>query len=634
MEYFKALQACLNIEREEDLRQYQTLTNRTSINVRRTHGLSWYPVAIRATELGRGDYLNVELERTTHHDIVHQFRFGAPLALFSNHNPEERIEGTITNVSGNRCKVSFRVEELPEWSRNGKLGMDLLFDNNSYNEMDRALKAADDAVNGPKATLENLPAVLTGLRKPTINNKINADLIPGLNDGQQKAVEQILAAEDLAIVHGPPGTGKTTTLVAAIKALIKREKQQILVVAPSNTAVDLLTEKLAEAGVRVLRIGNPARVDQKLMNLTLDGQMAAHEGRKNIKTLRKQAAALKDMAHKYKRNFGRAEQEQRKALFNEAHKIMKEVEGHETYLSDQIINNAEVITATLVGANHYTIRQLDFKTVVIDEAGQALEPACWIPILKSKKLIMAGDHCQLPPTIKSQEAAKKGLALTLMEKLTALYPESVVMLEEQYRMHEQIMNFSAQEFYGGRLSAHFSVAKATLMDNDHPFTFIDTAGCGFDEQQEESSISNPDEGLFVLNCLKQYLEMLNPSESGNPSVGLISPYQEQVKFLATAIASDPVLNNDAIDLTVNTIDSFQGQERDLVVISLTRSNAARNIGFLSDIRRLNVAITRAKKKLIIIGDSSTLSAHPFYINLIGYAERHGSYESAWTYLLD
>ncbi len=634
MEYFRALQEWLNLEQAEDLRQYQLLSDRTALSVRRQHGISWYPIAIRGTEPAPGDYLNVELERTTNHDDAHQFKFGAAVALFSNHNPEERLEGTITNVSGNRCKINFRVEVLPEWSRNGKLGIDLLFDSNSYNEMERALKAAHEAVNGRKATLENLPAVLTGLRKPVFNNNIADGQYASLNEGQQNAVDQILSADDLAIVHGPPGTGKTTTLVAAVKALINQEKQQILVVAASNTAVDLLTEKLAEAGLQVLRVGNPARVNRRLMNLTMDSQLEAHPEHKNIKGLRKQAAALKDMAHKYKRHFGRAEQEQRKALFNEARKIMKEVENHESYLSDQIINNADVITATLVGSNHYAIRQLRYRTLVIDEAGQALEPACWIPILKARKLIMAGDHCQLPPTIKSQEAARKGLSLTLMEKLTALYPEAVTMLEEQYRMHEQIMNFSAQEFYGGRLKAHERVATAKLLSDDHPFTFIDTAGCGFEEQQEESSISNPEEGLFTIKYIKQYLEILDLNRVHSPSIGLIAPYQEQIKFLSIAAAEDPTLSTEDVYLTINTIDSFQGQERDVIVISLTRCNQDRNIGFLADVRRMNVAITRARKKLIIIGDSSTLSVHPFYLNLIAYAEQHGSYESAWSYMID
>ncbi|WP_315824449.1 AAA domain-containing protein [Paraflavitalea speifideaquila] len=249
--------------------------------------------------------------------------------------------------------------------------------------------------------------ILTGAQSPGFQTDIFAYPIPRLNISQQEAVHKIVAANELAIVHGPPGTGKTTTLVQAIKALIKQEPQQVLVVAPSNAAVDLLSEKLADEGLNVLRVGNPARVSDKLVALTLDSKVTEHPGTKEIKRLKKQAASYKDMAHKYKRNFGKAEREQRKALFDEAHKIMREVEQTEQYITNDLLAKAQVITATLVGANHYTVRHLKYKTVVIDEAGQALEPACWIPILKGQKLVLAGDHCQLPPTIKSNEAAQK-----------------------------------------------------------------------------------------------------------------------------------------------------------------------------------------------------------------------------------
>ena len=636
MEYFEALQAALKIERDEDFRQYQVLTERVPVATRRANGLSWYPVAIRATELSRGDYMNVEFERTTNHELSHQFRFGAAIALFSNHDREDRLEGTITNISGNRCKISFRVDELPDWSKDGKLGLDLLFDNNSYNEMERAIKAASDMINSPKANDEGLVTLLTGIRRPVFNTATYTYPIPLLNSKQQEAVQKILTAEDLAIVHGPPGTGKTTTIVHAIQALLKKDQQQILVVAPSNTAVDLLTEKLSEKGIDVLRIGNPARVSQRLQSLTMDSKMSAHTQTKEIKALRKQAAEFKNMAHKYKRNFGRAEQEQRKALFNEAHKIMKEVEQHEQYISDQVISSAEVITATLVGANHFTIRDRKFAAVFIDEAGQALEPACWIAILKTRKLILAGDHCQLPPTIKSREAASKGLSITLMEKAVQRYPEAVTLLEEQYRMHTDIMTFSSRIFYEARLRANESVAGRTLFSGDEPFTFIDTSGCGFDEKQEENSISNEEEALFLLRHLKTYVNAINDhfKSAEFPSIGVISPYQEQVKTLTQLFEADEAFQTCRQNIAINTIDSFQGQERDIIYISLTRSNTSQQIGFLADIRRINVAMTRAKAKLVIIGDGSTLSKSPFYLDLMKYAEEIGAYHSAWAFITD
>lgn len=634
MEYFKAQQELLKIERDEDFKQYQALTERIPISIRRANGLTWYPVAIRNTELSRGDYMNVEFEKTTYQDVNHQFRFGAMIALFSNHDPAERLEGAITHVSGNRCRISFRVDELPDWSRDGKLALDLLFDNNSYNEMERALKDASDSITGQKANTETLAALLTGIRKPTFETATYTYPIPSLNDKQQEAVHKILAAKDLAIVHGPPGTGKTTTIVEAVKAMLKKERKQILVVAPSNTAVDLLTEKLSAIGINVLRIGNPARVSNELQSLTLDHRISAHSEKKEIKSLKKQASEYKNLAHKYKRNFGRAEQEQRKALFAEAYKIMKEVEQHEQYITEQIITGAEVITCTLVSANHYTIRHLKFETVFIDEAGQALEPACWIPILKAQKLVLAGDHCQLPPTIKSREAASKGLSITLMEKAAALYPETLTLLEEQYRMHTNIMTFSSMIFYGNKLRPNAGVAFQTLFPGDKPFLFIDTSGCGFDEKQEDSSISNTEEAAFALKHLKTYLEELvaHYDPENFPSIGIISPYQEQIKTLRPMIEEDTLLSPFLSNITVNTIDSFQGQEREIIYISLTRSNVEQQIGFLSDIRRMNVAMTRARRKLVIIGDGSTLSKSDFYMRLMNYAEELDSYQSAWLYL--
>jgi ATP-dependent RNA/DNA helicase IGHMBP2 len=402
----------------------------------------------------------------------------------------------------------------------------------------------------------------------------------------------------------------------------------------SNTAVDLLTEKLAAINVNVLRIGNPSRVSTTLQALTLDSKMDAHDGMKEIRSLKKQAAEFKNMAHKYKRNFGRAEQEQRKALFNEAFKIMKEVDLIEKYISDQVISSAKVITATLVGANHYTIKGLRFETVVIDEAGQAIEPACWIPILKAAKVIFAGDHCQLPPTIKSTEAARKGLSVTLMEKAVKKFPEAVILLEEQYRMHNDIMGYSSQVFYRNALVANAAVATSTFFKEDLPFVFIDTSGCGFEEKNEDKRISNLEEAHFLLNHLNEYLKRLRHHLTIDqiPTIGVISPYQEQVKSIVPLCSDYDEVMRHMNYITLNTIDSFQGQEKDIIYISLTRSNMERNIGFLADIRRMNVAMTRAKKKLVIIGDGTTLTKHGFYKELIDYAERKQAYFSAWEFL--
>lgn len=602
--YFTHLLNLLQAEQAADEALFTKLTTGTSAAQRRDTGLCWYPVAIRNTEPVRGDYLNVELERTSHKELPHQFRFGSQVALFSNHNPDERVNGTVTYLGADRIKITLLTEELPDWADKGKLGIDLLFDTYSYQEMRDAVKTA-------AKTDARLVRVLTGQESPSFtpvnysNNRLNAS--------QEAAVRLALGAQDLAIIHGPPGTGKTTTLVAAIKAIIETGEQKILVVAPSNTAVDLLSEKLSEEGLNVLRIGNPVRVSEHLQQLTLDSKVAGHLDMKEAKKLRKKAAEFKNMAHKYKRSFGRAEREQRKALFDEAHRIMRDVTRIEEFVSDDVISKAQVITATLVGANHYTISKLKFKTIVIDEAGQALEPAAWIPILKAERVVLAGDHLQLPPTVKS---GLSGLTTTLLEKCVNLHPAAVSLLNEQYRMNTQIMGFSSEKFYDNRLNAHPSVANRILRADDKPFTFIDTAGAGYDETTTGTSTANADEAAFIV----RHITSMTYS---NVSIAVISPYREQVTLLRNLLAGTSV--------EVNTVDGFQGQERDVVYISLTRSNAEGSIGFLSDYRRMNVAITRARAKLVLVGDSATLAKTAFYSELIGYAEQLGGYESVWDY---
>ena len=632
-DYFKKLQDLLDTERKADHQNFLKLTENTSAADRRALGLTWYPIAIRNTEIGRGDYITVEVERTTYQDLSQQFRFGSTVVLFSNHDPKsDRIEGVITHLNRNKMKISLRLGELPDWTRDGKLGVDLLFDNNSYDEMNNALKQAislsdDNAKN-------KLIRILADGEQPDFKLDSNYYLSTKLNVSQQEAVNKILSANQLAVVHGPPGTGKTTTLVQAIKALSKQDNQKILVVAPSNTAVDLLTEKLSEEGLNVIRVGNPARVSERLVHATLDYKMSEHPEMKSIKALKKQANEYKNMAHKYKRSFGKAERDQRKALFDEAHKIGREIENSEQYIIDNLFNNAQIITATLVGSNHYTVKNLKYNTVVIDEAGQALEPACWIPILKAEKVIFAGDHFQLSPTIKSNEAAKSGLSTTLLEKSASLHSEAVVLLNEQYRMNIQIMGYSSKVFYEDKLVANASVANHLLFSDDEPLMFIDTAGCGFEEKADGTSTTNPEEATFMLNHLTEFIESLGNQNLENkfPSIAIISPYKQQIQLLKELMQSNPLLMAHDDKISVNTIDSFQGQERDIVYISLTRSNSEGVIGFLSDTRRMNVAMTRARKKLVVVGDGATLSRSLFYNDFMKYAEDLNAYHSAWEFI--
>jgi ATP-dependent RNA/DNA helicase IGHMBP2 len=629
MDYFKNLLQLLKTERDEDRSAYLKLTQNTSVTDRRAAGIAWYPIAIRGSEPIRGDYLTVEVERTTHKHISHQFRFGAPAVLFSNHDAgTNRVEGTIAYQGAERLKITLFTDELPDWARDGKLGVELLFDNNSYDEMQEALKQASVLSSKPDGKLIR---VLTGEDNATFS--IGADAIDAgsLNLSQTASVQQILSANELAIVHGPPGTGKTTTIVQAIKKLIQQEQKQILVVAPSNTAVDLLSEQLAAEGLNVLRIGNPARVSERLTALTLDSKMATHHYTKDAKQLKKQASGYKNMAHQYKRSFGKRERDQRKALFDEAHRIMKDVGKIEQFIIDDLVEKAQVITATLVGCNHHTVRDKRYHTVVIDEAGQALEPACWIPILKAEKVIMAGDHFQLPPTIKSDVAAKNGLDTTLLEKCAIRHPNAVTLLEEQYRMNEAIMGFSSAEFYGNRLIANVSVANRLLFTGDMPMSFIDTAGCGFDEKADGTSSVNPDEAAFLLKHLEGLAAILARQHTNLPSVAIISPYKAQIRVLKELFEASP-LSPYSDKISINTIDSFQGQERDVVYISLTRSNSEGTIGFLADTRRMNVAMTRARKKLLIVGDSATITRLPFYADMVKYAENTGGYQSAWEHM--
>jgi len=637
MDYFAKLTDLLKTEQAEDRRLYREMAETASINDRRDAGLAWYPIAIKDEEIGRGDYLTVEVERTTNQDVAHQLRFGASAVLFSNHDAaNDRVEGTISFQSGNRLKITLRVDELPDWTRNGKLGIDLLFDDNSYSEMFSALRQAASVME--KKEEGRLVRVLTGQQKPALEEDSGVSGretefggLP-LNPSQQAAVARILEAGDLAIVHGPPGTGKTTTLVHAISAMVRRNGEKVLVVAPSNTAVDLLSERLSEQGLNVLRIGNSARVSERLQSLTLDEKMAAHSSSREIKKLKKRASEFRDMAHKYKRNFGKAERDQRKALFDEARSVMKEVERLEQYILDDVLSKAQVVTATLVGANHYTIKNLRYQTAVIDEAGQALEPACWIPILKAQRVVLAGDHCQLPPTVKSAEAS--GLNTTLLEKNVALHPGAVSLLDEQYRMNSVIMGYSSEVFYESRLKAHVSVAGRTLFEGDKPLVFIDTAGCGYDEQPEGTGLVNPEEAAFLIRHAIHTVEELAGRYGAPdfPSMAIISPYRNQVRLLQHLMEHSAVLRQYSDKIAVNTIDSFQGQERDIVYIGMTRSNTDNKIGFLSDIRRMNVAMTRARKKLVVIGDSATLSRLPFYGGFITYTEQHEAYQSAWEFV--
>ncbi|OJJ17223.1 DNA-binding protein [marine bacterium AO1-C] len=649
MQYFEKLLELIKIEKDEDQQQYYNQMVLTPLNERKKKGVTWYPILVKDTEIGSGENYYLSLERTTELNENHSFQVGDMVSLFNNTNSKQakkaNISGVITYVKKNAMRIGFSIDELPEWVEYGSLGVDLLFDAVTYKEMDEAIR---QVVKTEDPRLIELRDILLGKKKAYFSPE--AELpdyyqVPSLNESQNDAIKNILRARDVAIIHGPPGTGKTTTMVSAIKMTLERENQ-VLVTAPSNTAVDLLTKRLLAKGVSVIRIGNPARVNEDLIPFSLEAQIAQHPDYKLLKKLRRDAEEYKKMAAKYKRNFGREEREQRKLLFAEASKLKHEAYALEKYIVDSLLNHTQVITATLVGSVNRFIRYRRFSTVFIDEAAQALEPACWIPIIKSERVIFAGDHCQLPPTIKSYEAAKGGLTNTLFEQVIQKQ-EVDVMLDTQYRMHEHIMQFSNQEFYQGDLKAAETVVAHKLFQHaqlfDDPINqaveFIDTAGCGFDEKTmaEGGSKYNRGEADILMKHwlnLAQQIQLVEPEmvASGHFSAGIISPYQAQVKHIRERLHNHPDLVDIAQWLDINSVDGFQGQERDVIYISLVRSNDKGKIGFLEDTRRMNVALTRARKKLIVIGDSGTLGQNAFYQHFLDYIDQIGAYRSAWEWM--
>jgi ATP-dependent RNA/DNA helicase IGHMBP2 len=612
------LASLLKIEREEDLSIHEAYLKKRSIQDRKQAGLTWFPLKIVETGFGLGSYPFIVVERPVDRH-KHYFQSSAPVSLFSAQqgNEEESIQGTVGYADESRMKITFYLDELPDWVDDGKLGVNLMFDSKTYDEMFRALNVL---INLEKGRSKDLRDIILGNKNPEFAKSPNVHSVL-LNDSQNEALNSIIAADDVAIVHGPPGTGKTTTLVESIKFLVADGKK-VMVTAPSNAAVDHLTRSIANAGVSIVRIGNLAKVEEDTTAHTLDVLLSQDRDFKQIRELKKRASEMRKMGSKYRRSFGREEAEQRKLLFQEAKNLNKEARELESYIVNKLIDQAQVIACTLIGSTHEYIRSKIFDVVVIDEAGQALEPACWVAILKAEKVVMAGDPFQLPPTVKSHEAERKGLTKTLLEKTIERLPQ-ISLLKTQYRMHKDIMSFSNLKFYNNALEAHESVAMRGIGGLFPSVEFIDTAGCGYAEQESEenSSRSNPEEAHLLMRHFNQ----LKLDLSDQSSVGVISPYRGQIDILSD-------LFNDEKMVTVNTIDSFQGQERDVIYLSLVRSNDRSEIGFLKDYRRMNVAMTRARMKLVVIGDSATLGNDSFYSDFLDFAEKLGAYRTAWEFM--
>jgi ATP-dependent RNA/DNA helicase IGHMBP2 len=622
----------IKLERQADLEQYRQKVLLQSISQRVKKGATWYPVALKRDYIGTGERIIIEVDRTNHLDQPHAFQSGKLVSVFTNAGgqPEKHhVSGVINYVRDNTMVITVNGDDLPEWIADGMLGVDVMFDEMTYREMEYALKEVIKAEDNRVAILKHI--LLGGEQAKNNDLKITVTSAV-LNESQLTALETVANAKDVAFIHGPPGTGKTTTLVQAIDLTIRSEGQ-VLVCAPSNAAVDLLVDKLSDAGLNVLRIGHPARVTEQTLSKTMDARIAAHENFQELKAMRKRMEQIRTAAMKYKRHFGYHEREQRKLLLQEAKLLKSDADTLEFYIVNDLLQQSQAICATLVGSSHPMLRGRKYKTVFIDEAGQALEPACWIPLLRAQRAIFAGDHQQLPPTIKSIDAARQGLAKTLFEKGVESQPHTASMLEVQYRMNAFIMKFSSGYFYGNKLKAHSSVRDHLLRPHMTPIDFIDTAGCGFSETQDKETLSrrNEEEAQLLISLTEKLIEEIGIDAwlEERITMGVITPYSAQVEVLQKLAEASAIITPLGKLISINTVDAFQGQERDVIAISFVRSNEQSEVGFLADIRRTNVAMTRARKKLIMVGDSATLASHTFYEELINYVQHENFYKSAF-----
>lgn len=612
----------LKIEKDEDYAQYQKKMLNTSLEERRKQGVTWYPVVKVNHFISTGERWTIEVERTSYLEHNHAFQSGAVVSLFLGQDEKDSTtQGVISFIRDNKMRIVINSDELPDWINDGKLGVNLLFDEGSYREMNKALK---EVLNAEHGRLADLREIFYGAKEPSFKNGFEFQSV-NLNESQNKALTNIFNAQDIAIIHGPPGTGKTTTLVNAIKEVVKNERQ-VMVCAQSNAAVDLLVEKLDSLGLDVLRLGHPARLTPEVIENSLDVKISGHAYFKELREIRKRSEEYRRMAGKYKRNFGHHERMQRDLLRKEARMLKEDADRIEQHITEDLLDRAQVIACTLVGSTHSLVNERIFKTVFIDEASQALEPGAWIAIRKAYRVVMAGDHLQLPPTVKSIKAAKEGLENTLFEKAMKIPPASV-MLETQYRMHPQIMQFSSDYFYEGGLKTADSVIERESESTVEHFVFIDTAGTGFSEKVKKQTLStyNEEEAALLAKHLADNLQV-------DMSIGIIAPYKAQTEVLRELIKDNEAFDEVRDNISINSVDAFQGQERDIIYISLTRSNDKNEIGFLKEYRRMNVAMTRAKTQLVIIGDSGTLGKDNFYNAVLDYAQKVGGYKSAFEFL--
>ena len=630
----------LQLEYYTEKEAFRKLTEQMGMQRKVKRGDAWYPLRVGKSFYNSLNQRAIEVFRTSDQDIEHNFEFGRPVMFFKVKNEEGRVKnstlkyfsftGTVNYVDGDRMVITVpdTAPLLDLQQATEEIGIQLSFDETSYKLMFEALDRTMKAKNNRLAYLRDLFYSHQKAAKFTFEPM----RFPWLNPTQEKAVNEVLWAKDVAIVHGPPGTGKTTTLVEAINETLMRESQ-VLVCAQSNMAVDWISEKLVDRGVNVLRIGNPTRVNDKMLGFTYERRFEAHPDYPQLWALRK---AIRELRKNRKKGS--------ESYHQKLERLKSRATELEIRINSELLGEARVIACTLVGSAHRLLEGMKFGTLFIDEAAQALEAACWIPMRRASRVILAGDHCQLPPTVKSIAALRAGLGKTLMERIAENKPEVVTLLKIQYRMNEEIMRFSSDWFYHGEVESAPQIKYRSILEDDSPITWIDTSNeenqvtiegddvvsgekrdeMNFHEQFVGESFGriNKAEADLTLLTLAEYLTQVGKRRVLEESidVGIISPYRAQVQYLKRLLKKYEFFKPYRRLISVNTVDGFQGQERDVILISLVRSNDEGQIGFLKDLRRMNVAMTRARMKLIILGDKSTMTKHPFYQKLWEYVE--------------
>ena len=666
----------LQLEYYTEKEAFRKLTEQMGMQRKVKRGDAWFPLQVGKSFYNSLNQTAIEVFRTSDQDIEHNFEFGRPVMFFmvkkmgknenqgntalqqpenpsdANHkvqNSNLKVQsikyfsftGTVSYVDGDRMVITVpdSAPLLEIQQSTDPIGVQLSFDETSYKLMFEALDRVMKAKNNRLAYLRDL----FYSHQKAGRFSFEPMKFPWLNPTQERAVNEVLWAKDVAIVHGPPGTGKTTTLVEAINETLMRESQ-VLVCAQSNMAVDWISEKLVDRGINVLRIGNPTRVNDKMLGFTYERRFESHPDYPQLWAIRKAIRELRKNRKKGSENY----HQKMDRLKSRAAEI-------EIRINAELFGEARVIACTLVGSAHHLLEGMKFGTLFIDEAAQALEAACWIPMKRASRVILAGDHCQLPPTVKSIAALRAGLGKTLMERIAENKPEVVTLLKIQYRMNDEIMRFSSDWFYGGKVESAPQIKYRSVLDYDHPITWIDTSNEenqitieGEDAPEDSASTSssvsaanqnsdlnfkeqfvgesfgriNKAEAELTLLTLAEYFTKIGKQRvlSESIDVGIISPYRAQVQYLKKLIKKYEFFKPYRRLISVNTVDGFQGQERDVILISLVRSNDEGQIGFLKDLRRMNVAMTRARMKLIILGNKDTMTKHPFYKKLWEYVE--------------